>query len=85
MNKEIISNKLYDALREAQQAVETLQQVVDTLELWTSQSDQVLFSRLEVEDVKQLLQVLEELQDYTAASGEYVEQAIEEMEKWSNE
>lgn len=91
MNKEInnktycISNKLYDALQEAQQAVETLQQVVDTLELWTGQSDQVLISRLEVEDVEQLLQALEELQDYTAASGEYVEQAIEEMEKLSNE
>ena len=91
MNKEIdnktycISNKLYDALQEAQQAVETLQQVIDTLELWTGQSDQVLSSRLEVEDVEQLLQELEELQDYTTASGEYVEQAIEAMEKWSNE
>ena len=91
MNKDInnktycTSNKLYDALQEAQQAVDTLQQAVDTLELWTGQSDQVLISRLEVEDVEQLLQVLEEMQDYTAASGEYVEQAIEEMEKLSNE
>ena len=91
MNKEInnktygISNKLYEALQEAEQAVDTLQQVVDTLELWTGQSDQVLISRLEVEDVEQLLQVLEEMQDYTTASGEYVEQAIEEMEKLSNE
>ena len=91
MNKEInyktysISNKLYDALQEAQQAVEALQQVVDTLELWTGQSDQVLNSRLEVEDVEQLLQELEELQDYTATSGEYIEQAIEAMEKLSNE
>ena len=91
MNKEInnktfcISNKLYDALQEAQQAVDTLQQVVDTLELWTGQSDQVLTSKLEVEDVEQLLQVLEEMQDYTAASGECVEQAIEAMEKLSNE
>lgn len=91
MNKEInnttycISNKLYDALQEAQQAVETLQQVVDTLELWTGQSDQVLSSRVEIEDVEQLLQELEELQDYTTASGEYIEQAIEAMEKISNE
>ena len=92
MNKEIInnktysiSNKLYDALQEAQQAVETLQQVIDTLELWTGQSDQVLSSRLEIEDMEQLLQGLEELQDYTAASGEYVEQAMEAMEKLSNE
>ena len=91
MNQEInnktyyISNKLYDALEEAQQAVETLQQVVDTLELWTGQSDQVLSSRLEVEDVEQLLQELEELQDYTTARGEYIEQAIEAMEKLSNE
>ena len=91
MNKEInnttycISNKLCDALQEAQQAAETLQQVIDTLELWTGQSDQVLSSSLEVEDVEQLLQELEELQDYTTASGEYVEQAIEAMEKWSNE
>lgn len=91
MNKEInnktyyISNKLYDALQEARQAVETLQQVLDTLELWTGQSDQVLSSKLEVEDVEQLLQELEELQDYTTASGEYIEQAIEAMEKLSNE
>lgn len=91
MNKEInnktycISNKLYDALEEAQQAVETLQQVIDTLELWTGQSDQVLSSSLEVEDVEQLLQELEELQDYTTASGEYIEQAIEAMEKLNNE
>lgn len=91
MNKEInnktycISNKLFDALQEVQQAAETLQQVADTLELWTGQSDQVLSSMLEVEDVEQLLQELEELQDYTAASGEYIEKAIEEMEKISNE
>ena len=91
MNKEInnktycISNKLCDALQEAQQAFETLQQVIDTLELWTGQSDQVLTSSLEVEDMEQLLQELEELQDYTTASGEYIEQAIEAMEKWSNE
>ena len=90
MNKEInnktycISNKLYDALQEAQQALEALQQVLDTLELWTGQSDQVLISRLEVEDLEQLLQELEELQDYTTAIGEYVEQAIEAMEA-SNE
>ena len=91
MNKEInnktysISNKLFDALQEAQQAVDTLQQVIDTLELWTGQSDQVLISSLEVEDVEQVLQDLEELQDYTAASGECIEQAIEAMEKLSNE
>ena len=91
MNKEInhktycISNKLYDALQEAQQAIEALQQVVDTLELWTGQSDQVLNSSLEVEDIEQLLQELEELQYYTTASGEYVEQAIEAMEKLNNE
>ena len=91
MNKEInnktygISNKLCNALEEAYEAMEALKQVLDTLELWTGQSDQVLSSRLEVEDVEQLLQELEDLQDYTAASGEYIEQAIEAMEKFSNE
>lgn len=91
MNKEInnktycISNKLYNALQEAQQAMETLQQILDTLELLTGQSDQVLSSRIDIEDVEQLLQELEELQDYTTTSGEYIEQAIEAMEKLSNE